>query len=70
MSPGGGGGTGGGGGRYHHLWDTPRPNHCLQVPQDSSLGGRRQLASCSPHPAECTEEVGEFDVGLDQGGIG
>ena len=70
MASPGGGGTIRGGGGFYSLWDTPRPGNFLQIPGEISLGGQRQLAVVGPLPVEGTEEVGEADADIYQGGGG
>ena len=67
---GGGGGTGGDGEGTSCLKSPPLPGQLLQVPGESSCGGRGQLDGNGTQPPAHQEEVGEADSGTDQEGSG
>ena len=69
-SSGGGGGTGGDGEGTSCLQSPPIPVQLIQVPVESSCGGRGQLAGNGTQPPARQAEVGEADLGTHQGGIG
>ena len=48
----------------------PSPGHFIQLPRESSIGGRRRLAGGGPQPAEDMAEVGGDYANIDQGGGG
>ena len=52
----------------HRLWYPPFPDHLLQLPWESPLGGRQLLASIGPKPLEGTAEVGAVVSGAEKGG--
>ena len=59
----GGGGTGGYREGTHCLRSHPIPVRLLQVPGESSCGGRRLLAGSGTQPTALQAEVGAADLG-------